>query len=85
MSGGKRRAYAKLFSYDAQGRVNQVQARASSSGSWTMLANGYEYAPFGPVKAIQLGNGLAVANDWGNDGRLAARRLTRTSDKAGNA
>lgn len=29
---------------------------------------------------MQLGNGLAVANDWGNDGRLAARRLTRTSD-----
>ena len=69
------------YGYDAQGRVNQVQTKASSSsGSWTTLANGYAYEPFGPVKAMQLGNGLAVANDWGNDGRLAARRLTRASD-----
>ena len=69
------------YGYDAQGRVNQVQTKASSSsGSWTTLANGYAYEAFGPVKAMQLGNGLAVANDWGNDGRLAARRLTRTSD-----
>jgi len=32
------------------------------------------------MKAMQLGNGLAVANDWGNAGRLASRRLYRTAD-----
>ena len=28
---------------------------------------------------MTLGNGLSVANDWGNDGRLASRRLYNTS------
>ena len=31
------------------------------------------------VKAMTLGNGLSVANDWGNDGRLASCRLYNTS------
>lgn len=46
---------------DAEGRV---------------VTSGHQYEPFGPVKAMALGNGLAVANDWGTDGFLAARRLT---------
>ena len=28
---------------------------------------------------MALGNGLSVANDWGNDGRLASKRLYQTS------
>ena len=30
-----------------------------------------------------LGKALALVNDWGNQGRLAARRLIRISDKIG--
>lgn len=44
-----------------------------------MLASGLTYEPFGSVKTMALGNGLSVANDWGNDGRLASRRLYVTS------
>ena len=68
------------YGRDAKGRVNLVQTKASASvSSWTTLANGYAYEPFGAVKAMVLGNGLSVANDWGNDGRLASRRLYTTS------
>jgi hypothetical protein len=69
-----------LIAYDSKGRVNLVETKALAwMGSWTVLASGYAYEPFGPVKAMALGNGLSVANDWGSDGRLASRRLYRTS------
>ncbi|WP_379554153.1 RHS repeat-associated core domain-containing protein [Qipengyuania sp. DGS5-3] len=69
------------YSYDSKGRVASVQTRASASiPAWTNVANGHTYEPFGPVTGMQLGNGLAVANDRGNDGRLASRRLYRISD-----
>jgi RHS repeat-associated protein len=69
------------YGYDAKGRVSSVQTRASSAVSTrTTVSGGYAYEPFGAVKALALGNGLAVVNDWGNDGRLASRRLYRTSD-----
>lgn len=71
------------YAYDAKGRVSQVQTKTSSSDpSWAILASGYSYEPFGSVKSIALGNGLSVANDWGNDGRLASRRLYTTSSGA---
>ena len=68
------------YGYDGKGRVNLVETKASAGvGTWTVIASGHAYEPFGPVKAMTLGNGLSVANDWGNDGRLASRRLYRTS------
>ena len=71
------------YGYDAKGRVNLVETKASAGvGSWTTLSSSYTYEPFGPVKAMTLGNGLSVANDWGDDGRLASRRLYRTSGGA---
>ena len=71
--------------------MSSVQTKASSSvGSWTTLASGLAYEPFGAVKAMTLGNGLAVTNGWSDpgsgsgagDGRLASRRLYRSSDNA---
>ncbi len=47
-------------------------------GSWTVLADDFTYEPFGPVAAMNLGNGLSVANERRNDGRLASRRLFET-------
>lgn len=69
------------YGRDTKARVNLVQTKASSSvGSWTVIASNITYEPFAAMKTMQLGNGLAVANDWGNDGRLASRRLYRTAD-----
>ena len=48
--------------------------------AWTTLASAMSYEPFGAVKTVAYGNGLAAINDWGNDGRLASRRLYRSAD-----
>lgn len=64
---------------DTKGRVNLVQTKATSSvTTWTNLADSFTYEPFAAVKAMRFGNGLSAANDWGNDNRLASRRLYRT-------
>ena len=68
------------YGYDGKGQVNLVETKASAGvGTWTAIASGHSYEPFGPVKAMALGNGLSVANDWGDDGRLASKRLYQTS------
>ena len=68
------------YGYDAKGRVSLVQTKASSAiTTWTTIASGYAYEPFGAVDAITLGNGLSVANTWGLDGTLASRRMYRTA------
>ncbi len=67
------------YGYDGRGRVSGVETKASSAvTAWTRVSGSYGYEPFGAVKAVVLGNGLSVANDWGSDGRLASRRLYRT-------
>ena len=69
------------YGYDSKGRVNLVETKASAAiVPWTTLASGYAYEPFGAVKVMALGNGLAVANDWGGEARLASRRLYRPVD-----
>jgi RHS repeat-associated protein len=68
------------YGYDTLGRVNLVETRANATTpTWQVVASGHQYEPFGPVKAMALGNGLAVSNDWGTDGFLAERRLIATS------
>lgn len=67
------------YGYDSNGRVNSVQTRAGASGAWTTISSGYSYEPFGAVAGMALGNGLSVATTRGSDGRLASRRLYRTS------
>lgn len=68
-----------LYDYDVWGRVDQVRTRETSSSPYVTVASGHQYEAFGPVKSMALGNGLQVANDWGDDGRLAARKLSPTS------
>jgi RHS repeat-associated protein len=69
------------YSYDSKGRVSQVDTKASVAVvPWTPVAAGLTYEPFAAIKSMALGNGLAVSNDWGSDGRLSARRLYRTFD-----
>lgn len=67
------------YGYDAEGRVALVETRENASApSWELVASGHQYEPFGPIKSMALGNGLSVTNEWGSDGRLAARRLYTT-------
>ena len=70
------------YGYDGKGRVSSVQTRASSAvGTWTTVSSGHAYEPFGAVKAMALGNGLAVAIlRQAQDDRVVSRRLYRTSD-----
>lgn len=68
------------YGYDTLGRVNLVETRANAAApTWQVVASGHQYEPFGPVKVMALGNGLAVSNDWGTDGFLAERRLVASS------
>jgi RHS repeat-associated protein len=65
------------LSYDAKGRVASVDTRVSGgTTAWTPVAGSTLYEPFGPVRAMLLGNGLAVGNVWGQDGSLTSRQLT---------
>ncbi len=69
------------YSYDGKGRVSQVDTKASASVTpWTLVAGSIGYEPFAAMKSMALGNGLTATNDWGNEGRLASRRLYRTAD-----
>ncbi len=70
------------YGYDAKGRVGMVETRANPSAPWVTLASNMSYQPFGVVESMALGNGLAVANDRGLDGRLRARTLVNASSGA---
>ena len=66
---------------DTKGRVTMVRTKASAvDPTWTTLASGMDYEAFGPLKQASLGNGLSVGVDWGDDARLASRRLYKTAD-----
>jgi RHS repeat-associated protein len=61
---------------DSKGRVVTIQTKATAATtSWTYVASGMTYDPFGSLNYATLGNTLTMTNNWGNDGRLASRRL----------
>jgi YD repeat-containing protein len=61
---------------DSKGRVIIVQTKASSSvTAYTTVASAMTYEPFASLKYATLGNTLSMTNNWGNDGRLASKRL----------
>lgn len=70
------------YNYDTKGRVAGVDTRSSSSAAWVTLATNMSYQPFGSIETATLGNGLAITNGWGIDGRLKARALTNVSSGA---
>ncbi len=71
-----------LYDYDAYGRVDQVRTRENSSSPYLTVASGHQYEAFGPLKSMTLASGLEVANEWGDDGRLAVRKLSPTGGGA---
>jgi RHS repeat-associated protein len=68
-----------LYTYDTKGRATQVRTRATSTATLVTLISAMTYEPFGPLKQATLGNTLSMTNSWGNDARLASKRLYVTS------
>jgi YD repeat-containing protein len=61
---------------DSKGRVATVRTKATAATTnWTNVATGITYDPFGSLNYASLGNTLTMSNNYGNDGRLAQRRL----------
>lgn len=63
---------------DAFGRVVTVTTKPVAGGVSVILVSNITYEPFGSILGATYGNGLKLAQSWGNDGRLASRRLYRT-------
>jgi YD repeat-containing protein len=65
---------------DSKGRVATVRTKATAATTaWTNVATAMQYEAFGSLKQATLGNTLSMTNNWGNDGRLASKRLYVTS------
>ena len=64
---------------DTKGRVTSVTTKANASATVVTLASSITYEPFGSMLSATLGNGLTMAQNWGNDGRLGSKRLYRTA------
>jgi RHS repeat-associated protein len=65
---------------DSKQRITTVRTKALSSvTTWTNLATSIQYEPFASIKQATLGNTLSMTVNWGNDGRLASRRLYKTT------
>jgi YD repeat-containing protein len=68
------------YTFDTLGRVTQVRTKASASvTAWTNVATGMTYEAFGALTRANYGNGTRMIQSWGNDGRLANRRLEVSS------
>lgn len=63
------------YTRNLYGRVTLVSTRANSSAPLQYLISGITYEPFGSMLSATYGNGLLFQQSWGNDGRLASRRL----------
>ena len=70
----------RIVSYarDTLGRVTSVTTQANASAPVVTLVSGITYEPFGSMLAATYGNGLSLVQSWGNDGRLATKRLYAT-------
>jgi RHS repeat-associated protein len=68
-----------LYTRDTKQRVTQVRTRATSSATLVTLMSAMVYEPFGSLKTATYGNTLKLVQDWGNDGRLAGKRVVRSN------
>jgi RHS repeat-associated protein len=73
---------AQAYDRDSKGRIVAIRTKANAAtAAWTNVASGMAYEPFASLKSATLGNTLTMANSWGNDGRLAFRRLKTNTGK----
>ena len=70
------------YARDGKGRVTAVSTKASASAAVVTLASGLQYDPFGSLTSATFGNGLSLAQNWGNDARLVSKRLYNTTTGA---
>lgn len=66
------------YTRNGKGMVTSIRTRPTATGTDVVLASGMSYEPFGPLLSATFGNGLSMAQNWGNEGRLASKRLYRT-------
>ena len=71
-----------LYTYDTKGRVTQVRTRATSTATLVTLMSTMTYEPFGALKSANFGNTLKLTQAWGNDARLASKRVYRATGGA---
>jgi len=67
------------YTRNTRGQVTTIKTRPTAAGTDTVLASGITYEAFGSLLSATLGNGLTMAQGWGNDGRLASKRLYNTA------
>ncbi len=67
---------------DSKGRVASVTSWANSSSPAITLMSSATYESFGALKTATFGNGTILNQDLGDDGRLASKRLLRSSDNS---
>jgi len=67
------------YTRNTRGQVMTIKTRPTATGTDTILASAITYEPFGSLLSATLGNGLTMAQSWGNDGRLASKRLYNTA------
>jgi RHS repeat-associated protein len=65
------------YTHDAMGEVTKVTAKPPS-GTATTVASSIAYEPFGPVKSLTFGNGLAGAYGYDLDYRNTTRKDSAT-------
>ncbi len=63
------------YNRDGKGRVESVGTRRKPNDEVESLAAGMTYEPFGPLKSVNYQGGATLTLDWGNDARLATRRI----------
>jgi RHS repeat-associated protein len=66
------------YTYDTAGRVSAVAT--TFNGATTVLASGVRYQPFGPLKRLTFGNGLALIRDHDRAYRLSAQTTGALQD-----
>ncbi|MBA3676737.1 MAG: EndoU domain-containing protein [Sphingosinicella sp.] len=70
-----------VVTYDRanDGRVTQVRSQVIGGGASTNLATSIAYSPFGPLKGLTYGNGLALARSYDQNYWLTGITLTGAS------
>jgi RHS repeat-associated protein len=70
------------YAHDQLGRATSVTTRANAAAPAVTLVSGITYEPLGSMLAATYGNGLSLSQSWGNDARLASKRLYPTAGGA---
>jgi YD repeat-containing protein len=68
------------YTRDTLGQITQVQTQESATATAVTLVSNVAYKPFGPIRALTFGNGVATTIQYDADYRTS--RITTTSTPA---